>query len=246
MKKAVRDVAIRYSLATIGLLLVALGVALSIISNLGTSPLSCPSYILAGTFNLTVGNWTILVNILYVFIQLAVLGRNFKLKYLMQIPASFIFGYLIDLMMFCCQWIHFETFIGRMFLIILSCVVTALGTSIEVIARGWMLSAEMTVYAFTKRIKKPFGIIKIVMDSSLVVISAVIACLMYGNLFGSGKYEGIVHVITGQMSGVVIGTGTLIMAFLIGWMMRFTDPVADRVMDKIIERILSNSSSQQS
>ena len=76
----IRDILIRYGLATIGLFLVAIGVAVSIISNLGTSPLSCPSYVMNGVWGLTVGNWTIIINCLYIFVQLAVLRSKFKLK----------------------------------------------------------------------------------------------------------------------------------------------------------------------
>jgi len=225
----------RYTFGTIGLFLVALGVALSIISNLGTSPLSCPAYVVTGTFGLTVGNWTILINMIYMVIQLVVLRKRFHLRYLMQIPASIVFGYLIDFSLLIFQWLHPASFTSRILLIIASCAISAFGISIEVIARGWMLSAELAVYAISSTIHKPFGTIKVIMDSSLVVISALIAFLMYNNPFGAGEYQGIIPMLTGQMANVVIGLGTLMMALLIGWMMKFTDPIIDKMMDKLID-----------
>jgi len=230
---------VRYSLATTGLLLVALGVALSIISNLGTAPLSCPAYILSAGLGLTVGNWTIIVNTSYILVQLLVLRRGFKLKYLMQIPASLVFGYLIDLCMMFLQWIQPGSFADRLLIIVAACAVTAVGVSIEVIAQAWMLSAEMTVYAFAKTIHKSFGNIKIVMDSSQVVISLVISLLIFRNPFGGGEYTGILPILSGQMDSTVIGIGTLICAVLPGWMMRFSDPLVDKLMDKIFEKMVS-------
>jgi len=229
---------IRYLIASVGLLFVALGVALSIMSNLGTSPLSCPSYVMEGIWGLTVGNWTIVINMFYLLIQVAILRKKFKAQYLMQIVATVIFGYMIDLSMICLQWLHPITIFSRVILILLSCVITAMGTSIEVIARAWMLSAEMTVFAISETIHKKFNYIKIAMDSSLVVISALLAYFMYGNPFGFGPYDGIFNILLGWTPGIVIGLGTLIMAFLIGWLMKFTDPIADKIMDKIIDRII--------
>jgi len=239
MSAKLRDILVRYVVASVGLFLVALGVALSVISNLGTSPLSCPAYVMSGTWGLTVGNWTIIINMLYLVVQVAVFRKNFKAKYLMQILATVVFGYMIDLSMQMFQWLQPDTLTIRLVLIVLACAVTALGVSIEVIARAWMLSAEMTVYAISKTFQKPFDKVKVVMDCSLVVISMLTAFVMYGNFFGFGEYTGIVDVLLGNTSGVVIGLGTILMAFLAGGLMRFTDPLADRMMDRIIDFMLT-------
>lgn len=235
-----RNILIRYSLATIGLLLVAIGVALSIISNLGTSPLSAPGYVLSpiGGGRISVGNWTIIVNTVYIFIQLAVFGRDFKAKYLMQIPASIVFGYLIDLsiLMFC--WLHPTGFIARLIILVISCFVTALGVSIEVVANGWMLSAEMTVYAISKTYHKQFDRVKVIMDLCHVFISSAVAFLLFRNPFGFGEYDGLYGALTGQTEGIVIGLGTVLMAIFAGGFMKFTDPVADKLMDAVIERVV--------
>ena len=107
MNLKVKDILRRYTVATVGLVFVALGVALSIISNLGTAPLSCPAYVLNLQWPvLSVGTFTLLVNTSLMFIQLAVLRRDFKWKHLMQIPASALFGYLIDASLWALSWLH--------------------------------------------------------------------------------------------------------------------------------------------
>ena len=150
-REKVKDILVRYGIATVGLVFVALGVALSIISNLGTAPLSCPAYVLNLKWPvLSVGTFTLLVNMTYLIIQYALLRKDFKAKYLMQIPASAIFGYLIDGCLWALGWLHPETFAFRVFLTVLAALVTAFGVSIEVAANAWMLSAEMTVGAISQ------------------------------------------------------------------------------------------------
>ena len=88
MKVKTKDLLRRYGVATIGLMFVALGVALSIISNLGTAPLSCPAYVLNLHIpSISVGTFTLLVNISYLFIQIALLRKEFQARHLMQVVA---------------------------------------------------------------------------------------------------------------------------------------------------------------
>ena len=76
MNEKAIDIVRRYSVATVGLIFVALGVALSIISNLGTAPLSCPAYVLNLRWPaLSVGTFTLLVNTSLIIIQLALWRR---------------------------------------------------------------------------------------------------------------------------------------------------------------------------
>ena len=61
-----KNIIIRYLVATLGLFLVALGVALSIKANLGTAPLSCPAYVLNLEYpSVSVGTFIFIVNMVY-------------------------------------------------------------------------------------------------------------------------------------------------------------------------------------
>lgn len=230
MKTETRDVICRYALATIGMFLVASGVALSIISNLGTSPLSCPAYVANLKFSaISVGTFTWIINCIYIIIQLGVLRKNFKPKYLLQIVASVLFGYLIDAGLWLFGWLRPGNFISRLGMIVLSCFITAFGTSIEVIAKAWMLSAEMTVYCISNTYAKRFNVVKIIMDSSLVVITMAAAWIFFRNPFGDLPLSEVKDLLLGSGGSIVIGAGTIISAFLIGWFMKLTDPMAARL-----------------
>lgn len=207
----------RYAVATVGMGLSAIGIAMTIISNLGTAPLSCPSYVLNLRFPaISVGTFTLLVNCTYILIQLALLRREFKWSYLMQVVASALFGYMIDLSLAAMSWMHPEGMAARVGITAASCVISALGVSLEVAAGAWMLSAEMTAFAMSKASGKSFSTMKIVMDCSVVVLSGAASLAFFGNVLGNGSLY-------------VIGIGTIICAVGIGLCMKVTDPLVARL-----------------
>ena len=230
MNVKAKDILSRYAVATVGLVFVALGVSLSIISNLGTAPLSCPAYVLNLQWPvLSVGTFTVLVNMFYMVIQIALLRKDFKARHLMQVLASAVFGYLIDGCMWALSWLHPAGFAARIGLTLLAALVTAFGVSIEVAADAWMLSAEMTVAAFAKVLRKPFGPVKVGMDSLTVVLAAILAWIFFRNPFGAGAWTGAGDVLLARTEGIVIGLGTLLLAVLPGAAMRLTDPLVARI-----------------
>ena len=95
----IKSLIARYATGTFGLILVAIGVALSIKSDLGTAPISCPPYVvsLAGHFRIgaftigTVGQYTMLMHLIFIVLQILLLRSRFKLEHLMQIPAAIVF-----------------------------------------------------------------------------------------------------------------------------------------------------------
>ena len=237
MDTKVSDIVRRYAVASVGLALVALGVALSIISNLGTAPLSCPAYVLILRFPaLSVGTFTLLVNTTYLLVQLLLWRNKFQVRYLLQIVASAVFGYMIDGCLWALSWLHPVSFAGRAGLILLGALVTAYGVSIEVKADAWMLSAEMTVNAWSQTFHHPFGRVKVVMDSLMVVVSALLCWIFFGNPFGAGVVRDAGDVLLARAPGIVIGLGTLLLAVLPGWMMRITDPRIARLHRKQVKR----------
>jgi len=208
----------RYGISTVGLVLVALGVGLSIKSNLGIAPPSCPPTILNLKWTaVSVGTFTWMMHLLFILIQLVILRKRFKLKYLMQIPAAFVFGYMCDgaIWLFNSIDAPATNYAVQILLSLASVVVTAIGIKLEVLGRSWILAGDMTTAILADETKKPFGTVKIVFDVTLVAVTALLAWLFFGLLTGNG-------------STVVIREGTLILALLTGACMRVTDPLLDK------------------
>lgn len=104
-KWSVTHFAWQHLLLLISLYIMTLGVAISVRSNVGSSVISSlpMSFSLAGADgfvpNLTIGDYTNLMNALFVGLQILILRRHFELVQLFQLVIGFLFGTLIDINM---------------------------------------------------------------------------------------------------------------------------------------------------
>ena len=218
-----KELGLRYGISTLGLILVALGVGISIKSNLGIAPPSCPPTILNLRFTaISVGSFTWMMHLLFILAQVIILRKRFKLKYLMQIPAAFVFGYMCDgaIWLFDSIQAPATNYAVQILLSLAAVVVTALGIKLEVLGRSWILAGDMTTAILADEVKKPFGTVKVVFDVALVAITALLAWVFFGLLTGNG-------------STVVIREGTIILAVLTGLCMRVTDPLLEKLFQPV-------------
>ena len=218
-----KELSLRYGISTLGLILVALGVGISIKSNLGIAPPSCPPTILNLRFTaISVGTFTWMMHLLFILAQVAILRKRFKLKYLMQIPAAFVFGYMCDgaIWLFDSIDAPATNYTIQILLSLAAVVITAIGIKLEVLGRGWILAGDMTTAILADETKKPFGTVKVIFDVALVAITALLAWVFFGLLTGNGRT-------------VVIREGTIILAVLTGLCMRVTDPLLDKLFQPV-------------
>lgn len=213
-----KNILIRYGISTLGLVIVALGVGLSIKSNLGISPPSCPPTL----FNLrwqgiSVGTFTWIMHLIFILLQLILLRKKFKLRYLMQIPAAFVFGYLCDAAIWLFDAIDAPAtdYFTQIVLSLATVLITAIGIKLEVLGGGWILAGDMTTAVLSEVTNVRFSVVKVLFDISLVALTALFAWLFFRQLTGNG-------------ATVVIREGTLILAVFTGVCMRFTDPLMDK------------------
>ena len=83
---------VRIPAYVIGLLIMTLGVAISVKSNLGVSPVSSIPYTITCVVGLEMGKATILFHAVLVLLQILLLRRAFQAKNLLQIFAGILFG----------------------------------------------------------------------------------------------------------------------------------------------------------
>lgn len=192
----------RYLFFVFGLLVMAFGVAFSVKANLGTSPISSLPYALSVVFPLTIGQFTILMHIVFILLQIALLRKNFDWIQLMQLPAAILFGLFTDFAMKMLVWVSPTGYLEQWLFVLLSCIIVAFGVSIEVVANVVMLAGEGMVKAIAQVSGKEFGKMKIVFDSSLVLIAVIFSLLS-------------VHQILG------VREGTLAAALFVGYLSKF-------------------------
>ena len=191
----------RYLIFLVGLFVNSLGVILITKANLGTSPISSIPYVLSLNFPFTLGNFTIFFSIFLIVLQLIILRKNFKLEHILQIPASIIFGYFIDLTMILFSWVNPEAYIMKIVYLLIGCLILGVGVYMEVLADVVMLPGESFVRAIVLTWKTNFGTTKICFDVSMSVIAAVLSFVFAGRLAG-------------------VREGTVIAALLVGFIAR--------------------------
>lgn len=219
-----RDISIRYGISTLGLVVVALGVAISIKSNLGIAPPSCPPTILNLKWTgISVGTFTWIEHLVFIAIQALILRKNFKLRYLMQIPAAFVFGYMCDAAIWLFDAIASPAthYAMQMLLCLLGVILAAIGIQIEVAGKGWILAGDQIVAVLADVLHKPFGTMKVIFDVAMVVFTAAFSWFAFGLLTGNG-------------TTVIIREGTLILAFLTGIIMRLTDRYINKAIGPLV------------
>ena len=180
----------RYLLFLVGLFINSLGVSLVTKANLGTSPISSIPYVLSLKFPFTLGNFTIVYNLVLIALQIIILRKNFKIENILQIPVAVMFGYFIDFTMYLLFWVDPQNYFMKIIALLLGCFVLGFGVYIEVVADVVMLPGESFVRAIVQTWNTNFGITKIIVDSSMVIIAGVLSFAIFGRL--NGLREGTV------------------------------------------------------
>ena len=182
----------RIAFLCFGLMIMAFGVAFSIKGALGTSPISSVPYVTAKISGLSVGTTTIIMNFVFVLIQIAILRSQYDWLQLLQFPAAIVFGTMIDVAGYVLQAIAFSNYVQQWLLCIAGIFLIALGISLEVTANLVTTAGEGIVLAICRVVPVKFSNMKIIFDVTLVCISIVLSFVFLGHL--DGVREGTVAV----------------------------------------------------
>ena len=115
----------RYLLFIVSLFVNAFGVAFITRALLGTSPITSVTYVLSMFTPYTMGIWTILLNLLFVVLEMFLMTRQ-ELKsdlrmFLLQIPISFCFGLFIDFSMLMLSWLQPTSYAAQVIDLLVGC-----------------------------------------------------------------------------------------------------------------------------
>ena len=194
----------RYIMFLIGLLFNAFGVAFITKADLGTTPIAALPYTLSLIIpKLTLGNFTILISMFLIAAQVLILRNKGGLfDVILQIPISFVFGYVIDFSMWILTKFSPEIYIMKLISLLIGSIIIAFGAYFEVVGDVTMLPADGFSRAISIVKNIEFGTIKLITDSSQAIIA-----LILGLIF--------LHELAGVREGTIIG------AILIGNMVKY-------------------------
>lgn len=208
----------RYLLFVASLFINAFGIAFITKALLGTSPITSVTYVLSLFTPFTMGIWTILLNLLFVVLEPFLMTRR-ELRedlrmYLLQIPISFCFGLFIDFSMFILSWLEPSAYVIQVTVLLIGCIILALGIALEVKANAAMMAGEYFVKAITRRFHGEFGYVKLGFDITLLTIACILSLVFLSDIQG-------------------VREGTVVSALLVGPIVHFVSP-AYRIFDRWI------------
>lgn len=187
----------------VGLFIMSFGVAFSIKSTFGTTPISSISYSLALCANMDIGIATFIFNASLIFVQMIILRSRFKTKRLLQFINCFVFSYFTDVALFIVYSLNIpDTLPINIILVFVSIFLIASGIFIYMPANIAPLPGEGCVESIAIVTNWRFSSIKIAFDASMVIISVIMCYLFYTTPFAS------------------VNIGTFISAFLVGFTLR--------------------------
>lgn len=165
----------RYLVYILGLYVFAFGIALVARSTMGATPVSSWAYTMSRHTTLSYGTYSFLIHIAMIIYQAVILsGHGIKKEWfniLLQIPFSFLFGLFLDTNMYFTGGIHPVGVIQCLIVLIVACMVHAMGVFLQVSANVSMMSAEAFVYYTCKRWNLQFWKTKIKFDVSMVMLA---------------------------------------------------------------------------
>ena len=181
-----------------GLMIMTVGVAVSVKSALGVSPISSIPYTITLVSGIDLGVSTMLFSTLMVVLQILLLRKRYDLIHLLQLPIGLVFGAFLTLSgKMTNLFPDFDSFPLHFILMLISTMIIATGVFLYVSSGLVPLPTEGFVLAVSIVTKKAFSTIKVFYDVSMVLISAV-TCLIMLHSLGS------------------VGIGTIFAALLVG------------------------------
>lgn len=222
-KEKISDFIWQHLLLLMSLFLMTLGVSLCVRSCMGSSVISSipMAFSVAGEEgsvpNLTIGQYTYIMNFMLVGAQLLILRRKFEPVQFFQLIIGFVFGALIDLNMQLTSLLAYDTLPVQIAAQFAGCTVMAIGIATEIRCGSVTMPGEGIQVAVCRVTGWPFPKVKIMIDTTLVVL-AVVSCYCF---FGKWIWS-------------VVGPGTLFAMFYIGYTVKLLNPHMgwfDRLLD---------------
>lgn len=216
---------VRIPMYFIGLFVMTIGIALSVKSNLGVSPVSSIPYTMTCVWGIEMGKATILFHIILVLIQILLLRKKFKPVQLLQVVIGVVFGYFTT---FCNYMVSFlptpENLGIRIIMVLANTVFVAFGIFLYLPADLIPLAGEGCMQAVSSVTHIEFSKVKIGFDCTMVLVSA-ITCLTVLHNLGS------------------VGAGTIIAAILVGTLVGIINRAFGKQRDKLLGKTVETAAS---
>jgi len=224
----------RIAVFILGQFVMALGVSLSVKANLGVSPISCVPYVYSLTMPLSLGELTILLNLVFIALQIAVLRKNYQWTQLVQLPSVIVFGYCIDLTMHLISSLSPTSYVAQVFWCLAACATLAFGIFLLLKTKLTYLPLDGLAVAISHTYYKEFGKVKISLDSSMVIIGVISSFTFLNRL--EGIREG--SFVAALLVGALIKLYSTKLVFIEQWLGTYTAPQTQSTQETALNSLV--------
>ena len=159
----------RILLYCVGLMFLAFGVAFSVNSNLGVSPINSLPYVISLILKVDLGRCIVGVFVTYMIVQVIIKRKEYKWINLTQLIFSTIFGYFADFAKGVMHGFVIPTYFGQLLMMAISIVLVAIGVAIYMDVKLVNMPMEGMTLAISDCFPNiEFHKIKIIVDCSSV------------------------------------------------------------------------------
>ncbi|MDE5555102.1 MAG: hypothetical protein K2J10_07980 [Muribaculaceae bacterium] len=203
----------QHVLLLLSMYFMTLGVALCVRSNLGSGVISSipMSFTLAGEAGLapgwTIGGYTNVMNVILVAAQVLILRRRFEPIQLFQLLVGFIFGALLDINMWITSVFSYDAFWSQIIAQFAGATILGCAVATEIRCGSVTMPGEGIQVAIARVSGKPFPVVKIMVDTTLVVLAVISGFAFFG-----------------AWPWTVVGPGTLFAMFYVGYVVKLVNP----------------------
>lgn len=182
-----KQLILRWSVYLLGLLFLTIGIAISIKTALGISPISSVAFSISEIWHLNLGVINFLVYAVFVAAQFIMRGKNSRVLDLLQLVVSFIFSWALD---WCVNWLDYDaadhSFWVNFALLLVAIVFIGIGVSASVKMKLVPNPGDGIVQAFADLMGWEQGFAKNVFDIGCVVVTTTLGLVFAGELIGVG------------------------------------------------------------
>lgn len=183
----VKRIILRWSVYLLGLLFLALGIALSIKTALGISPISSVAFSISEIWHINLGVVNFVVYAVFVAAQFALRGKNSRVVDLLQLAVSFIFSWALDKLVNGMPYNAADHgFWGNFAVLLVAIVFIGVGVSGSVQMKLIPNPGDGIVQAVAEKMGWEQGFAKNVFDVGCVCVTVILGLLFSGELIGVG------------------------------------------------------------
>ncbi len=189
----------RYLIFVVGLLLTGVGIAMTIKSDIGSTPMSIAPLVLSLVIPISFGMMNFIWSLSFVFGQMILLGKGFTRDQYLQFLVCPLFGFFIDFGLFIFKDYVPYFYMEKLFVLLFGCILLALGIYMQVMAKVIINPGEGIVRAIAYRARIKFGDAKIYFDIGVLSLGVVLSIILLGRVVGVGVGTLIIALATGSV-----------------------------------------------